>query len=290
MELEKLKSIANELPKTVKGHADALIERMEAVIEGIGDEPITWRAPLLRLVQGTTDRSSIPKGTAIGDMLLGEKKMETPLKFIPLRAWEGRQYWDPDPNENRILCSSPDAKLGYVYGNCKQCKFAVYDEEAKKSECTKTKNIMAITHDLSEVFQIVFSKTNYKTGMELESLMKKAGVAPYRRVYGLVTKTNAAYKNVENYAIEILGDKDKNTPEEYLSFVQELFTKIGEDRKHSIDLFYENVEAKRIAYAQQAIEAPKESGHADAVVTVAKEGGEAAEAVEVSPMAKHYTI
>ncbi len=74
MNLDSLQALVEKLPKDAKEKAEALLARMGEVIEGIGDEPIRWKPSMLRLVQGTTDRTTIPKGTAIGDMLLGEEK------------------------------------------------------------------------------------------------------------------------------------------------------------------------------------------------------------------------
>lgn len=290
MNLDALQELAKKLPKGVKENAEALLTRMGEVIEGIGDEPIRWKPSMLRLVQGTTDRTSIPKGTAIGDILLGENKLDQPVKFIPLRMWTGRQYWSPDPNESKLLCSSPDGKLGYTYGYCNQCPHSVFNEETRKSECGKTKNILVIKDDLSDIFQITFAKTNYQVGMEIESLMKKAGVAPYRRVYGLTTHTNSKFKQVENFAIEILNDKDRTTNEAFVPFLQELFKVIGDDRKESLDKFYELVNSRK---NQPALAAPEASGGADTTVVIednsgasAEEGGEP----QVSDMARNYVV
>lgn len=293
MNLDSLKNLASELPKGYKESATSLINRMEEVIEGIGDEPIRWKPGMLRLVQGTTDRSSIPKGTAIGDMLVGETKIEQPLKFIPLRMWTGRQYWDPDPNESRLICSSPDGKMGFTFGDCSTCPHAVFNEETRRSDCGKTKNAMVILSDLSEIFIITFAKTNYRVGMDLESLLKKAAVSPYRRAYGLSTTTNANYKNVENYALEILGPNDRVVDEALVPFLSELFTIVGEDRKEALAKFYEHVTAKLEAAKRAALEAPSTDA-ADAVIEIpangeAKVGAMSAEP-EVSDMAKNYIV
>lgn len=286
MNLETLSALAAKLPAPYKENAEELISRMGEVIEGIGDEPQRWRAPLLRLVQGTTDRSSIPKGTAIGDMLIGEKKVEQPFKYIVMRTWTGRQYWNPDPNESNMLCSSPDAKLGYQYGYCNQCDFAVFNEETRKSDCSKTKNALVITADFSEIAHIVFSKTNYQAGMNLETYLKKAGVAPYRKIYGLTTETNAKYKNVENYSIELLDEKERNVHADLVPFLQELFKVVGDDRKESIDKFYEIVLERR---EQGLLEnSAKNSGGADATVLIEESPGTSE--APVSDMARNYAV
>ena len=279
--LDNLKALAANLPTGYKEHAEALLERMGEVIEGIGDEPIVWKPNMLRLVQGTTDRGSIPKGTTIGDFVLGEARVERPLKFIPIIVWDGRQYWSPDQNENKMLCSSPDAKLGYIGANCNSCPHSAWNEEEKKSECGKVKQALVIAEDFSDIFQVNFAKTNYSTGMELMSLMKKAGVAPYRRIYSIDSKTNSKNKNVENF--EVRPADDRNVKPEMLEFLGELFRTVQADRKAHLESFYAMIEDRRQKGQLQALAAPES---ADATIALPNE----ADGAEVSDLAKNYQI
>jgi len=287
MNFDNLKKIAEKLPKELKANAQALIARMEEVVEGIGDDPIRWKPLTLKLVQGTTDRSSIPKGTAIGDFILGEQKLEQPMKFIPLRIWEGRQYWSPDQNESRLICSSPDGKLGYIGNYCNQCPHAKFDEVARKSECGKTQNVLAIFPDLSDVFMVSFAKTNYKTGMDLKQNATKAGVHLYRRVYGLSSDTNSQYKNVENYSLEILGADERITPDPLVEFLKELFDLVTEDRREGVDKFHELVLARR---EMAALAAPEQSTQNVVLLTSDETTGENQPSPEVSELAKNYQV
>lgn len=277
---KQLLPLAKELPDAVRSNAQDLIARMGEVIEGIGDEPVTWKPVNLRLVQGSTDRSNLPRGTAPGDFIMGEVKVEQPLKFIPIRMWKGRQMWSPDPNENKLLCSSPDAKVGYIGNTCSSCPHGQW-EDGKGSECTATKNALAITHDLKEIFLVVFSKTNFKTGTELESAAKKAGVAPYRRVYGLGSTTNSQFKNVENFKLDLLSGDEKIVPEEYLSFLKALFNAVDADRKESVSAFHRLIEQRK---ASGLIEAPQVTALADQSLVV--EG----EPSSTSSMAKQFHV
>lgn len=258
--LEKISAAAKTLPESVKNNALELIDRMSAKIEGIGDEDITWRPPFLRLVQGTTDRTSIPKGTAIGDIVLGEKKLDTPYPFIPLRIWDARTYWDPDQTSKRILCSSPDAKVGTYGVECRNCPYGKWKEDGP-SACGKTKNMLAISADLSEVFTMTFAKSGYKVGVEFQSMLNKVGVAPYARVYQLSSETSKSAKNVEVFKVEALPADKRRTPEEMLPFLTELFASISADRKESLSNFYTLLEERKAAgllgnNAPQALSAP----------------------------------
>lgn len=245
MNLETLKQLAVALPEPFKTNAQALIERMETVVEGIGDEPIKWRAPMLRLLQAMSDRSKFAKGVGAGDFVIGEDKVEQPLPVIPLYIGNGRQYWSPDKDEAKILCSSPDAKVGYIGKECAKCEFSQFNEETRKADCSKIKQMLVIKADFSEIFSINFAKTNFAVGNEFESMMKKAGVAPYRRIYELSSKSNPKYKNVEQFIVE--PAKEKNVAPELVDFLKELFEVVRQDRKEAIDKFYEIIEIRRSA-------------------------------------------
>lgn len=289
--LDQLKTLAADLPEAAKANALALLDRMGAVIEGIGDDVQVWRPPYMRLVQGTTDRGSIPKGTAIGDFVLGEERLEKPLKFIPLRLWHGRQYWDPDQTSSRQLCQSPDAKVGYIGAECRTCQFSKW-VEGEGSPCGKIISVLAMTADLGQLFSLTFAKSGYKVGMELESILKKAGVDPYARTYLLDSETSSTAKNVELYKIGILPQAERVTDPALIPFLKELFRQIGADRKASLDAFYESIAQRRAAglLQIQQVSAPALSDG----TTPASEGSvqevQVEEAVEVSSKAKGYKV
>ena len=282
MDFEKLNTLAAALPDQYKANAQALLTRMTEVIEGIGDNDVKWRPPLLKLVQAVSDRSKLPKGAGAGDIVIGDAKVEQPLGFIPMRMWNARQYWSPDQNEAKILCSSQDAKVGYL-GDCNTCPHSKFDEVARKSDCSKIKVVISIKDDLSEIFTTNFAKTNFKIGGEFETLLKKAGVAPYRRIYNMRAETSKQYKNVETYAIDTRSGKERDTPVEVLEFVTELFNMIGVDRKESVDQFHKYIAERSLKTA--ALEAPAESG----VVMIEVSEQTPAESTE-SSMSKRYDV
>lgn len=283
MNLETLKQLAAALPESHKSNAMALLERMESVIEGIGDQPIKWHPLLLKLVQATTDRSKLPKGVGAGDFMLGEDKMDQPLPVIPLYIGNGRQYWSPDQNEAKMLCSSPDAKVGYIGKECAKCEFSQFNEETRRSECAKIKQMLVIAADFSDIFSINFAKTNYQIGVEFEGLMKKAGVAPYRRIYNLSSKTNSKYKNVESFVVEPAAAAERNVAPELIDFLKELFEVVRQDRKEAIDKFYEIIEIRRSAEGNGVAQLTNET--ADSVLSL-----EAPTESESSDLASKYSV
>jgi hypothetical protein len=281
LDTSKLIPLLDNLPESVKEAATELVARMGTAIEGIGDDGIEWRPPFLRLVQGTTDRSSIPKGTAIGDFVLGEINVSRPLKFIPLRLWTGRQYWNPDQTKSNVLCFSPDDKVGTFGDSCKTCPYSQW-VESEGSACGKYIGLLALSADLSQVFTVNFAKSSYAAGMELQSAMKKAGVDAYRRMYGLTSVTSTKAKNVETFKIEALPDKERPTPAELLPFVKALFDIAAADRKAQVETFYLEVDRKKAA----GLFLPKpEVAEAQTPAL-----GAPASDAPASPMAKSYTM
>lgn len=279
--LERLAELAKELPANYKEAATTLVERMGEVIEGLGDKPVEWRPSTLKLVQATSDRSKLPKGANIGSLILGEEIVKQPLKVIPLRYWTSRQYWNPDMDKQGMICSSPDGERGFKYGECRACPYSKFDEEKNKSQCNKTITVLAVTEDLSNIFFINFSKTNYTNGMDWTSLMRKAGVAPHKRVYELSAETSKKAKNVEVIKVENCEGDDSKVNEKILAFVNELFTISGEDRKASLVKFAEYMEARK---SNALLEAP--DTHTVELLPAAEDDAPAAEAPAAEAPAK----
>lgn len=240
----KLTELIQDLPAAYKVKATALVTRMGEVIEGISDKPLVWSPPTLKLVQATSDRSKLPKGANIGSLVLGEAVVASPVKLIPLRAYITRQMWNPDNEIISMICSSPDGLTGFRYGTCKTCPHQKFDEIEKRSACNKTLTVISVMEDLSEIFFTNFSKTNYANGLDWQSLMKKAGVSPYKRVYELTALTSPKVKNVEITKIEpVTGNNVVH--EKVMPFVEELYKMAGDNRIDSLTSFYEYVDNKK---------------------------------------------
>jgi hypothetical protein len=262
--LDKIKELAETLPDAVKENALNLVERMGSVIEGIGDTPIAWRPDIARILQGTSDRSKLPKSVAIGSIVVGEDILEQPVRLIPIRMWDGRQAWSPDQNEAKIICSSPDAVVGYIGYYCKECPKAVWEDG--KSECSKIKQVAVITEDLSKFFIVNFSKTGFAIGNEWAGLMKKAGVSPFKRIYEFKTETHKQYKNVE--APVVLAPANNKTPEAYYAFLQALYSQFDADRTEHLKSFHEIALRRGAANAALTYQNAEQPALTDGTVTV----------------------
>ncbi len=253
--LEKLSELAKNLPEASQEKAIDLVQRMGEVIEGFGDKPLEWKPELFKMVQGTSDRSKLPKGANIGSFVLGEDIIEKPFRVIPIRTGISRQYWNPDPEQAQMLCSSPDGERGFQYGDCRGCQYSKFDEAANKSQCNKTLTVLCISETLDRVFTVNFSKTNYMSGIDWQTTMKKAGVAPYKRIYTLNSLTSTKSKNVELIKAEPAQAPGNRVEGPLLAFVEEISRLSSEDRKESLKKFGEYIEMKK-ARGQELLAAP----------------------------------
>lgn len=106
------------------------------------------------------------KYSVLGDVLTGS----------PLAMWNSRGYFDR--TSSKQVCSSPDGKTPRtteIAEECKTCKFSKFSR-GKPSPCTKFLNILFQPEDLSSrPFVLQFSKTSYKTGMDLVRQAKSFG-------------------------------------------------------------------------------------------------------------------
>lgn len=244
--LEQLKTIAGNLTGKKKTNALALIELMGSVIEGLDDKPIEWYPDTLKLVQGVSDRSKLPKEAIVGSFVIGQTILPQPLDVIPILTYNTRQYWTPNQDEARMLCSSPNGEFGYVYGDCRKCEFGKFSEE-QRAQCNKTITALVITVNFDRIFRIVFAKSNYANGMELKKLIRESRTNTYNKSYRLTAvgskkAKNVEVINVENYDNSILTGAD-------LEFTKELYRLSKEDRDAQLAGFikYINDKDERLA-------------------------------------------
>lgn len=291
--LESLKPLIDALPDNLKANAQELYDRMTSVIEGIGDEDVEWKMPYLRLFQATSSREGLPRGVAPGDLILGEEVKEAPMNFIPIRAYQKRQFWNPDMNAtNKLLCQSPDATLGQIGKYCKDCQHSQWDETTKSVDCSKIHSFVAISADLKDIFSVDMAKSQYKVGTEFVSTLKKAGVAPYARTYALSSETSPTTKTVEQFKIEALAADKRKTSEAVIPFLKALFDLISADRKDLVEAFYKSIEDRRakgllpngVAGAPQI----ENAAAGDATLQIPAEG--AATETKLAPGATKYKV
>lgn len=269
MNVEALTEAVNGIKdKTLKANAEGLISRMTETISGIGDNDMQWRPSTLKLVQSMSDTSKLPDGAKAGSMVLGNSILENGVPVIPLRVWDSRLMWHPDTDRDEIICQSPDAKQGFKYGNCRTCEHSQW-VEGEGVRCNKTKNVICVTADLTDVFVVNFSKSRYAMGTDWEKRMRSMKTHPYRHQYTLESAPHPKYKKVFVINADVSSD---DVPVDALPFLEALFDRISEDREASVQRFYEGLKAR-----ENSAQLEDKSGGADRTLEVSDQSDQAVE-------------
>lgn len=274
------KAAAGIKDKKLKANAEALLDSMETAIEGLGDNDTVWRPSALKVVQGTTNTDNLPDGAGVGAMVVGSQLLAKKYNVIPLRVWDSRIAWAPDSeNSGEIICSSPDAKVGYKYGECRKCPKSDYIDGVGTA-CNKNKNVIVVAADLSDVFVCNFSKSQYASGMDWQKTMKQLKVHPFKRIYSLNTDKHPKFSTVKALFAHVQQDE---IPDDVLAFLEVLFSRVSEDRANQIDGFYESIRNRAAAALEDKSEG---DGFEQAALPEVKEG----EVVEGAGDDTQYTM
>lgn len=258
-----LTALAEAIPNEgLRNNALSLIERMEAVIEGIGDRPITWQPTILKVLQSMSNMDNVTEGdggapVAAGSLVASNQTVPNGLPVIPLCLWQSRSLWDPDTDNVKRLCSSPDAKIGWAHGSCYECSFGTSKEEGKAPACNKEYSFLVIAADLSDIFRITFAKSQYKSGMDWQKEISYTRTHPYKRVYAVRGDSSAKNKKVKEIRASLLGNTNGQEffSEEYMAFLEALYLKQTHDRKQSLIDYHANYEKRLL------LRADGDSGH-----------------------------
>lgn len=250
--IDQIKAAAAKLEnETLRNNAEALIARMTSTSQGIGDEIRRWHPSNLRIVQATTDVDSIDGDVRPGDLVYGNVKAPKDARVFLLRAWDSRTMWNPDLNIKSIMCSSPDGKVGWRFGDCKSCENGKF-QDGTPSLCRQQKSFLAVTEDFSDIVVIHLSRTQLSIGRDLESKLRKMATLPYMRLFALQTK-----KSEKSKAISVLDPvrTDDYANDNAGQFLTALFDYFVAERRDELAYFYNKIkEYKESKQAEKAAE------------------------------------
>lgn len=253
--LEAVISSANTISdEGLRANALNLIKAMTTERTSIGDKIIRWSPSQLRIVQGTTNTDNIDGKVTLGDIVLGSVPAANPLRVYILRSWDSRALWDQDLNRPNVICSSPDGKKGWKFGDCRSCENSKFQGDVP-SLCRQQKTFLAITEDLTEIIRIDLSRTQLKIGAELEKRLSKMATMPFERVFELKSRRNEKNKNI--YNLDPIRTDDYS-PAETTGFLNTVFDLFAERRREELTSFYAKMEeykAKK-AHVETDIPAP----------------------------------
>lgn len=238
----------------IRNNACSLIERMNEVIEGTGDQPILWQPTIIKVLQSMSNMDNVTDGGApvsAGSLVAGSHTIPNGLQVIPLNIWQSRSLWNPDKDSTNRLCSSPDAKLGWKHGNCYDCALGTSKEEGKPPACNKEYSFMVIAEDLSDMFRLTFAKSQYRSGMDWQKEVVNSRTHPYKRVYSLSGDSSVKNKKIKEVKAKLLGPTaSRDLPyvtEAYMAFITALYEKQTSDRKAYLLAYHEETNKRLIS-------------------------------------------
>lgn len=264
-EYQDLREMIPTLPESHQAQAEALLNRMEEVVEGIDDKVVSWSPPTLKLIQATSERE---KGINPGDVILNGEKIDLEGfgRVIVLAAWVERRKWSDDLDDKSADCASPDAKLGFKYGDCSKCVYSKWNEEENKSGgCDQSHKFLVITEDLEHLFYVIFHRTAYTNGTAWKNDLKRGGKPLHQVKYSLQVVDSAKHRNVSQVSI----GKREMVDAGMWKFLEALGRRVRSDRTAYLEAYRTSVRergqqdqpalANQQAGADRMIEAPVEN-------------------------------
>ncbi|HET8686253.1 MAG TPA: hypothetical protein VFM18_06265 [Methanosarcina sp.] len=250
-ELELFNNLANAIQdEAKKANALALLERMATCIEGVGDRPITWLPTQIKILQNMSNMDNIsaddPRAVTAGAIVANNFVLPQGIKVIPLMFWNGRSLWDPDPNNSRKLCSSPDSKIGWAHGSCYECAFSKAPDGEQIPPCSKEFVFLVIAEDLSDIYRVTFAKSQYRNGMDWSKEVIASRTHPHKRIYSLVTEASEKKKTIKVLKAKMEDVRTANFTPDVMAFLDAMSKKQLADRKNYLE-DYHNYVNKRIA-------------------------------------------
>lgn len=244
-EFDTLSKLAEAIKdETRRTNALSLLNRMTEVIEGVGDRPITWQPKLVKVLQALSKTDDITGNAKPGAIVAGNEVVPNGTEVIPLMTWTSRSMWDPNKDSNRKLCSSPDGKLGYNHGLCRNCPFGNSKEPGVPPPCNKEQAFLMIRRDFSDMWRLTFHKTQYRDGKDWSDNIKNSRVHPFKRVYALNGADYEKKKQIKTIKASILDVKENEIPADELAFLEAMYHKQLEDRKAYLENFTQYVESR----------------------------------------------
>lgn len=247
-EYSALVKLAKEIKDETKSqNALALLDRMRLVIEGAGDKVISWMPTPIKVLQALSNMDNIsaknPKDVAAGALVAGSTHMPNGTEVIPLMFWSSRSLWDPDQNNNRKLCSSPDAKFGWAHGECSKCPYSRSEEGVPP--CNKEQTFLIMARDLSDMYRVSFHKSQYRSGLDWGKDIQNSRTFPFKRVYGLSGESLEKNKKIKTIKATLLDVRDNSIPEDELAFLEAMYKKQLNDRKGYLEMYRQQVQDRQ---------------------------------------------
>jgi hypothetical protein len=203
---------------------------------GVEEIDETWSIPNIRVVQGMTREK--PDNARVGDLFTtAGEVMQAPVRFTPLYMYEQNRMF---PAEGKgPVCFAPDAKLGTLFGLCKQCVNLPLGKNAsgQSTDCDNGICALVLTSDM-QIYRIEFYRTSKKAGRQLFTYAKQSRDI-WHKWYSL--NTSQVSNERGEYYIMKTSASGEVTEHHVRAASEALFGMIQSERKAFLKQHWDNV-------------------------------------------------
>jgi hypothetical protein len=239
------------LSKDQKTALISLYAQLNPKTEGIEDDDTSEGSsiaiPHLKIRQAMTRDPGCPADCQEGDLYVTGRRLENPLKVVPIYIWTSHVMFEEDSGASGTECYSPDAKTGSLYGKCTDCDHKPW-RGGQRQRCMRTINAIVLMHDLSGIAHVRFSKTSEPAG----KMMKQLGIASnglWNSVLFLKSVSRQSGRN--SYFVYDCSTTGTQTDEGFREIAKNLSQQYGAARKDFVQVW-----ASRMDERHKAIAAP----------------------------------
>ena len=217
-----------DLPAEVRAQVTALVGSANPSKKGLSEDTQTaWQIPEITIRQKSTEMGGTLPDNAKDGFLLSVMNRKTvlevlpqPFKFHVLAEYSSNVRFTS--GEKAPTCSSPDARLGSPNGECAKCPDLPMGQQPggwnaqKPSSCAYSLCYVVIDAAFTNIYEVKFSKTSFKAGQNIATLIRAGAGNVWQREFQLTTEkqsndhgTYYTFKSQPTGETKIDADHDK---------------------------------------------------------------------------------
>lgn len=211
-----------------------LIAQATPNTQGVEEMDERWSIPVVRVVQGMTREK--PDNARVGDLYTtAGDVLKGGAELTPLYIYETNRMF-PQDNKGPV-CFAPDAKLGSLFGYCRQCPNQPLGKNSsgQATDCDNGICAIVLSQDM-KLYRLEFYRTSKKAGRQLFTYAKQSPAIWYKW-FNLSTVQQKNDKG-EFFVLKIVAT-GKETPAHIREAAAALYTMISTERKAYIKTHYD---------------------------------------------------
>jgi ribosome-binding protein aMBF1 (putative translation factor) len=210
-----------------------LISQSSFNTQGLEEMDDRWSIPIIRVVQGMTREK--PNNANVGDLYTtAGDVIKGNVELTPLYIYENNRMF-PQDNKGPV-CHAPDAKLGSLFGYCRQCANLPMGKNAtgQSTDCDNGVCALVLSSDM-KLYRLEFYRTSKKAGRQLYTYAKQSPAA-WNKWYALSTVQQKNEK--DNYGVLKIVSTGKETSMHVREASLALYEMINAERKAFLKQHY----------------------------------------------------